>query len=74
VRNERGDIIASNKLGYALYSDIHAEIAQPHNVARQQGTAIWVAAVSRALRANVRGTQGVPHVGEMLFLGTMHRL
>ena len=25
VRNERGDIVASNKLGHALYSEIHAE-------------------------------------------------
>lgn len=29
VRNERGDIVASNKLGYALYSEIHAETVQP---------------------------------------------
>ena len=34
VRNERGDIVASNKLGYALYSEIHAETVQPPNVAR----------------------------------------
>ena len=29
VRNDRGDIVASNKLGYALYSEIHAETVQP---------------------------------------------
>jgi transcriptional regulator with XRE-family HTH domain len=34
VRNERGDIVASNRLGYALYSEIHAETVQPPNVAR----------------------------------------
>jgi transcriptional regulator with XRE-family HTH domain len=34
VRNERGDIVASNKLGYALYAEIHAEAVQPPNVAR----------------------------------------
>ena len=34
VRNERGDIVAFNKLGYALYSEIHAETVQPPNVAR----------------------------------------
>jgi transcriptional regulator with XRE-family HTH domain len=34
IRNERGDIAAANKLGYALYSEIHAETVQPPNVAR----------------------------------------
>ena len=34
VRNVRRDIIASNKLARALYSDIHAEAVQPPNVAR----------------------------------------
>jgi transcriptional regulator with XRE-family HTH domain len=34
VRNERGDIVASNRLGHALYSEIHAETVQPPNVAR----------------------------------------
>ena len=34
VRNERGDIVAFNTLGYALYSQIHAETVQPPNVAR----------------------------------------
>jgi MmyB-like transcription regulator ligand binding domain len=34
VRNERGDIVASNKLGHALYSEIRAETVQPPNVAR----------------------------------------
>ncbi|HEY6509755.1 MAG TPA: helix-turn-helix transcriptional regulator [Vicinamibacterales bacterium] len=34
VRNERGDIVAANKLGRALYSEIHAETVQPPNVAR----------------------------------------
>lgn len=34
VRNERGDILATNKLAYALYSEIHAEGLQPPNVAR----------------------------------------
>ena len=34
IRNERGDIIAANKLGAALYSETHAETVQPPNVAR----------------------------------------
>ena len=34
IRNERGDIVAVNKLGFALYSEIHAETVQPPNVAR----------------------------------------
>jgi transcriptional regulator with XRE-family HTH domain len=34
VRNERGDIVASNSLALALYSEIHAETVQPPNVAR----------------------------------------
>ena len=34
VRNGRRDILASNKLARALYSDIHAETVQPPNVAR----------------------------------------
>jgi transcriptional regulator with XRE-family HTH domain len=34
VRNERGDILATNKLAYALYSEIHAEGLHPPNVAR----------------------------------------
>ena len=34
IRNERGDIVAANKLGRALYSEIHAESVQPPNVAR----------------------------------------
>lgn len=34
VRNGRRDILASNKLARALYSDIHAEAIQPPNVAR----------------------------------------
>jgi transcriptional regulator with XRE-family HTH domain len=34
IRNERGDIVATNKLGYALYSEIHAETVKPPNVAR----------------------------------------
>lgn len=34
IRNERGDIIAANKLGVALYSEMHAETVQPPNVAR----------------------------------------
>ncbi|ULN54543.1 helix-turn-helix transcriptional regulator [Mycolicibacillus parakoreensis] len=34
VRNERGDIVAANKLGYALFFEIHAEEVQPPNVAR----------------------------------------
>ena len=34
VRNDRGDILASNRLGYALYSEIHAESVQPPNSAR----------------------------------------
>ncbi len=34
VRNERGDILATNKLAFALYSEIHAEDQQPPNVAR----------------------------------------
>ena len=31
VRNERGDIVASNRLGYALYSEIHAETLEPRH-------------------------------------------
>ena len=34
VRNGRRDILASNKLARALYSDIHAEAVRPPNVAR----------------------------------------
>ncbi|MBX7435203.1 helix-turn-helix transcriptional regulator [Mycobacterium sp. Y57] len=34
IRNQRGDIIAANKLGTALYDEIHAETIQPPNVAR----------------------------------------
>jgi transcriptional regulator with XRE-family HTH domain len=34
VRNERGDIVASNKLALALYSEIHAETVRPPNVPR----------------------------------------
>ena len=34
VRNERGDIVALNRLGFALYSQIHAETVQPPNAAR----------------------------------------
>ena len=34
VRNARRDILASNRLGRALYSDIHAETIRPPNVAR----------------------------------------
>jgi MmyB-like transcription regulator ligand binding domain len=34
VRNARRDILASNRLGLALYSEIHAETVQPPNVAR----------------------------------------
>jgi transcriptional regulator with XRE-family HTH domain len=34
IRNERGDIVAANKLGRALYAEIHAESVQPPNVAR----------------------------------------
>src|SRR4029453_17664871 len=28
LRNDRGDILASNRLGYALYSEMHAESVQ----------------------------------------------
>ncbi|MBL7492994.1 helix-turn-helix domain-containing protein [Frankia sp. AgB1.9] len=34
VRNGRRDILASNRLAYALYSDVHAETVQPPNLAR----------------------------------------
>jgi len=34
VRNARGDIVAANRLGYALYWEIHAESVRPPNVAR----------------------------------------
>ena len=34
VRNARRDILASNRLARALYSEIHAETIQPPNVAR----------------------------------------
>lgn len=34
VRNGRRDILAANRLGFALYSEIHAEPVKPPNVAR----------------------------------------
>jgi hypothetical protein len=34
VRSGRGDVVAANRLGYALYSEIHAESVRPPNVAR----------------------------------------
>jgi transcription regulator MmyB-like protein/helix-turn-helix protein len=34
VRNGRRDILAANKLGFALYSEIHAEVVKPPNAAR----------------------------------------
>jgi len=34
VRNNRRDILASNRLGYALYSEMYADPARPVNVAR----------------------------------------
>jgi transcriptional regulator with XRE-family HTH domain len=34
VRNGRGDILAANRLGYALYSEMFADLARPVNTAR----------------------------------------
>jgi transcriptional regulator with XRE-family HTH domain len=34
VRNGRRDVLAANRLGYALYSDMYADPARPVNVAR----------------------------------------
>jgi hypothetical protein len=34
VRNGRRDLLAANRLGYALYSEIYADPARPANVAR----------------------------------------
>jgi transcriptional regulator with XRE-family HTH domain len=34
VRNGRRDILAANRLGYALYSEMYADTARPANVAR----------------------------------------
>jgi hypothetical protein len=34
VRNGRRDILAGNRLGYALYSDLYIDPARPANVAR----------------------------------------
>jgi hypothetical protein len=34
VRNNRRDILASNRLGYGLYSEMYADPARPVNVAR----------------------------------------
>ena len=34
VRNGRGDILAANRLGYALYSELYIDPVRPANVAR----------------------------------------
>ena len=34
VRNGRRDILAANRLGYALYSEMYLDPARPVNVAR----------------------------------------
>ena len=34
VRNGRGDILAANRLGYALYLELYIDLVRPANVAR----------------------------------------
>jgi transcriptional regulator with XRE-family HTH domain len=65
VRNGRGDIVAANRLGYALYSEIHAQTVRPPNVARytfldpraKEFFADWDTAASDIV-ANLRAAAG----------------